>query len=398
MTDLSIDNSVAYSRKEIPSKSYTLGIIISLIGLIGIVLGYFLEPERASFNMIVVFTWVVSIGIGSMFFIGIEYLSGAVWSVPFRRIAEINSSIVLIAPILAIPVILNIQSIYHWAHTESLISDEILRNKSPYLNQTFFVVRFVVTFIIWFLFYFLITRTSSKQDVSYDQRLTKRNTIISAIFMPIFAVTLTFFSIDWLMSLEPHWYSTIFGVYFFSGAILAAIAVFTFSSITLNESGFLVEGLNRQHYYSMGALLFAFTNFWAYIAFSQFMLIWYANLPEETFWFLNRGVGSWMYWSIGIIFVKFIVPYILLLSQPAKMDPKRLKIASLWILFAHYYDLYWIVMPTYSKNGVVFGWLELSAIVFSVGLLVVSFCLFSKGRNLVPVGDPKLKRGVEFHL
>lgn len=398
MTDLSVGNSVAYSRKELPNRSYVLGVVVALIGLAGIVLGYVLEPERASFNMIVVFTWVVSIGIGSMFFIGIEYLTGAVWSVPFRRIAEINSSLVLIAPILAIPVILNIHSIYHWSYAESVVNDEILRNKAPYLNQTFFVVRFVVTFLLWFLFYFLITRTSSKQDVSKDQRLTKRNTIVSAIFMPIFAVTLTFFSIDWLMSLEPHWYSTIFGVYFFSGTVLASLSVFTFASITLNESALLVEGLNQQHYYSMGALLFAFTNFWAYIAFSQFMLIWYANLPEETFWFINRGVGSWMYWSIGMIFVKFIVPYILLLPQPAKMDPKRLKIASLWILFAHYYDLYWIVMPIYSKNGVVFGWLESSTVVFSIGLLVVSFHLFSRGRNLVPIGDPKLKRGVEFHL
>lgn len=398
MTDVSIGNSVAYSRKELPRKNYILGIIAALIGLVGIVLGYVLEPERASFNMIVVFTWVVSIGIGSIFLIGIEYLTGAVWSVPFRRIAEINSSLVLLAPILAIPVILNIHSIYHWAHAESIINDEILKNKSPYLNQTFFIVRFVVTFLVWFLFYFLITQTSSKQDISRDQRLTKRNTVISAIFMPIFAITLTFFSIDWLMSLEPHWYSTIFGVYFFSGTVLASIAIFTFASITLNESGFLVEGLNRQHYYSMGALLFAFTNFWAYIAFSQFMLIWYANLPEETFWFIHRGVGNWMYWSIGIVLVKFIVPYVFLLPQPAKMDPTRLKLASLWILFAHYYDLYWIVMPTYSKNGVVFGWLELSAIVFSIGLLVVSFHLFAKGRNLVPIGDPKLKRGVEFHL
>lgn len=398
MTGLSADNFVSYSYRELPKKNSNFGLLFTLIGLVGIVLGYALEPERTSFNLIIVFTWLTSIGIGSIFFIGIEYLTGAVWSVPFRRIAEINSAFVLVAPIIAIPVIFNIHSIYHWSHTEALIHDEILKNKSAYLNQTFFVIRFIVTFLLWFLFYFLIIRNSLKQDTSKDQRLTRRNTIISAIFMPIFAVTLTLFSIDWLMSLEPHWYSTIFGVYYFSGTVLASIALFTFVSIALNGSGFLVEGLNREHYYSMGALLFAFTNFWAYIAFSQFMLIWYANLPEETFWFINRGVGSWLYWSIGIIFVKFIVPYIFLLPQPAKMDPKRLKFASLWILFAHYYDLYWIVMPTYSKTGVVFSWIELSAIIFSIGLLVVCSYFFSKRRNLVPIGDPKLKRGIEFHL
>ena len=389
---------IKYQRKPLPEKLFKVGLILLVVGFVGVVLAYISNSARASFNLLVVFTWIASIGVGSMFFIGIEYLTGAVWSVPFRRVAEITASFVLVLPILAIPILSSIHSLYHWSHTEAVQVDQILKNKSAYLNQTFFIVRLIITLLLWFLFYYLFTSISRKQDKSFDQSLTKKNTIVSAIFMPVFAVTLTFFAIDWLMSLEPHWYSTIFGVYYFAGSFLAALGVFTFVSISLNEKGFLVDGLGSEHYYSMGALIFAFTNFWAYIAFSQFMLIWYANLPEETFWFINRGVGSWLYFSIGIIFVKFIVPYILLLPQPAKMDPLRLKIAALWVLFAHYYDLFWVVMPTYSKGGVPFGWMELVFPVFAVGLLIVLFYILSKNVNLVPIGDPKLKRGLEFHL
>lgn len=390
--------SLTYQKKAFSKRTFNFGLILFTIGFIGVILAFIVNPVRASFNLVIVFAWITSIGVGSMFFIGIEYLTGAVWSVPFRRVAEILSYFVLILPFLAIPIIFNIHSLYHWSHIDAVQTDEILRKKSPYLNQTFFVIRFLITFILWFFFFYLFNSNSRKQDKTFDQKLTRRNTIVSAVFIPVFAITLTFFAIDWLMSLEPHWYSTIFGVYYFSGSFLAFLGTFTFSSIVLNENGYLIDGLGPDHYYSMGALIFAFTNFWAYIAFSQFMLIWYANLPEETFWFLNRGVGSWLYLSIGLIFVKFIIPYILLLPQPAKMDPQRLKIASLWVMFAHYYDLFWIVMPTFSKSFVPFNWYEVVFPFFVVGLLMLLFQIFAKNVNLVPIGDPKLKRAIEFHL
>lgn len=392
------NNQITYQKKELPKKIFYLGILLVIIGLLAIILGFIVNSARTSFNLLILMSWLASIGIGSLFFIGIEYLTGAVWSVPFRRIAEVNASTLLTLPFLIVPIILNIHSLYHWSHSEAVQIDKVLQHKAPYLNEPFFIIRIVVILILWFLFYFLFTKLSRKQDETKDQNLTKKNSVVSAVFMPIFAISLTVFAIDWLMSLEPHWYSTIFGVYYFAGTFLAALSAFTFASISLNEKGYLVEGLGQDHYYSMGALLFAFTNFWAYIAFSQFMLIWYANLPEETFWYINRGTYGWLYISIGIIFVKFIIPYILLLPQPAKMDPKRLKFVSIWILFAHYYDLYWIVMPTFSKDSIPFSWFELSTIIFGLGILVTTFYIFSKNINLVPIGDPKLKRGVEFHL
>ncbi|MFN3306213.1 MAG: quinol:cytochrome C oxidoreductase [Candidatus Kapaibacteriota bacterium] len=392
------NTAISYQKKEIHGGVLRLGFVFLLLGVIGSAIGFVVEPVRTSFNFVVLLAWLASIGSGSLFFIGIEYLSGAVWSVPFRRIAEINSAVIFILPLLIVPVLLNIHSVFHWSHLEDVLKDQILKGKSPYLNLNFFVVRIILILALWFLFIGLFLKNSRKQDFTYEQSLTKKNTIVSAVFMPVFAITLTIFAIDWLMSLEPHWYSTIFGVYYFAGTFLAALGLFAFVSIKLNESGYLVEGLGPDHYYSMGALLFAFTNFWAYIAFSQFMLIWYANLPEETFWYITRGTGSWLYFSIGIIFVKFVVPYVVLLPQPAKMDPKRLKFISLWILFAHYYDLFWIVMPTFSKNSFFFGWIEITTILIGIGFIIVIFYFFANRTNLIPIGDPKLKRAIEFHL
>ena len=252
--------------------------------------------------------------------------------------------------------------------------------------------------LIGTIFYFLLTRNSRKQDESKDQKLTSINIKLSAVFMPLFALTITFYAIDWIMSLNPHWFSTIFGVYYFTGTLLAALATATFIIIKLDEKGLLVKGLTKDHYYSLGALMFAFTNFWAYIAFSQFMLIWYANLPEETIFFVNRFHGSWIYISVGLIFVRFVIPYAGLLAQPSKMNPKNLKFFALWILFAHFYDLYWMIMPNFSKDGFVFGWMEIGYILVALGIVILVFKMKAKKENMVAIGDPKLQRGLDFRL
>lgn len=387
-----------YTKKPLSGKVFTIGIILTIIGIALIAIAYSVDYVRASFNMILLFSFVASISLCSIFLIALEYLAGAVWSVPFRRITEFLASLVLILPILALPVLLDLHTPFHWTHQDAIESDPILAGKRPYLNETFFVIRFLIIFILMALFYWIFTSRSQKQDLTKDQKFTTQNIKFSAVFMLIFAISMTIIALDWLMSLEPHWYSTIFGVYYFAGSLLAALAVVTFVSVTLNEAGYLPKGITEDHYYSLGALMFAFSNFWAYIAFSQFMLIWYANLPEETFWYIQRGEGSWLYISIGLIFVRFIVPYALLVSQPSKKNPRRLKFVSIWILAAHFYDLYWLIAPNYSKGNASFGWIELSVIILAAGLIIVVFNLAAKNRNLIPIGDPKLKRAMEFRL
>jgi len=394
------NNETGYIRKELPGSVVKLGIVLFSVGLILGIIGFLIEPVRASFSYLVAFMFLLSIGIGSLFLIALEYITGAEWSTPFRRLSEFLASSVPWLIIFAIPLILSMHSLFHWSHTEVVNEDAVLKGKSPYLNTSFFIIRVIVIFGIWSLFYYFFTKNSLKQDTTRDQKLTKKNIVLSGIFIPIFAITITMAAVDWLMSLEPHWFSTIFGVYFFSGSVWASLAALTLIVILLNERGYLSSRLNNDHYYSLGTLLFAFTCFWGYIAFSQYMLIWYANLPEENFWFLNRWTGGWEYFSILLILMHFIIPFGALLSYPAKTNPKRLKFMSVWILLSHYLDLYWLVMPnlSISGHGYLFSWLDFVFPIGIVGLLILVFNIKAKKYNLIPVGDPKLQRGLDFTL
>ncbi|HAB52469.1 MAG: quinol:cytochrome C oxidoreductase [Ignavibacteria bacterium RIFOXYB2_FULL_35_12] len=340
--------------------------------------------------------FILSIGIGSLLLIALEYVGGADWSVPIRRVVEFLSSTIIFLPILVLPLVFSIHDIFHWAHTDVVAKDEILKAKSSYLNEAFFIIRVFAVLAVWGLFYYLLIRNSNAQDITKDQLLTKKNIILSAIFIPVFAITITITAVDWLMSLEPHWFSTIFGVYFFSGSVIASLAAITLFVVFLKEKGFMHPKLIDDHLFSLGALQFAFVNFWAYIAFSQYMLIWYANLPEENFWFLQRWENGWQYLSILLIIAHFIVPYAALLSQPAKMDPKRLKFISVWILFAHFIDLYWLVMP--NVNGYYFSLIDIVVPLIAVGLIILVFNYRAKKSNLVPIGDPKLQKGLDFRV
>lgn len=391
-------NNVEYVKKDLPPLINKIGISLTLIGLVLVILAYLTDPTRSAFNNILLLMFVTSIGLGALFLVAIEYIGGAVWSTPFRRIAEILASTLLIVPILAIPIYFNLHDLYHWTHLDVVATDKILKFKSPYLNETFFTIRIVGYFVIWILFYFILTKNSEKQDITKDQSLTKKNVRNSAIFIPFFAITITFASIDWMMSLEPHWFSTIFGVYYFAGTFLSALAIITFLVVYLNEKGTFGNVIVSDHYYSFGALLYGFVNFWAYIAFSQFMLIWYANLPEETFWFLNRWEGSWLIYSVAFIVIHFLVPFFALVSQPSKTNGSRLKFMSIWLLVAHFMDLYFLVMPTFSPDGVTLGWIELGFFLLAFGIVFLVFSFKSKTVNLLPIGDPKLKRGIDFRL
>lgn len=397
-----IDNAILYSVKQLPAK--VVLIAISLLAIGGALMGYGFstDVERASYNLIIVFMWMFSIGFGALFMIALEHIVGADWSVPFRRITEIIAGILFLLPIIALPLYLNLDNIFAWLNPQVLEADSYIRNKTPYLNQSFFVTRNIVIFLILFVFYFLLAGRSFKQDKSMNPKSSKLSAKISALFMPIFAICITVVGMDWLMSLEPKWFSTIFGVYYFAGSLLATLSVLTFIVINLAERGYLSKYINEDHYYNLGALMFAFTNFWGYIAFSQFMLIWYANIPDETLWYMERSNNGWMLISLGLIFIRFGIPYLLLVTRPSKSNPFRLKIISVWVFLAHFYDLYWIIMPEYTKRngggGPVFGLTEFSVPLIVIGAVMLVLSLFSRNRNLMPVGDPKFRSSLEFHL
>lgn len=394
---MSAHESVIIPKKELPANVVKLGWALTIVGLALVVLSYLTDANRAAFNNVIGFTFLASVAVGSVFFIALEYIAGAVWTTPFRRVLEFLGMLLVPALLMAIPLFFKLHDVYHWSHAEAVASDKILQAKAPYLNEMSFMTRFVIFMIIWLAFYFVFRQNSMKQDANKDQKLTKKNIALAALFIPLLAISISLFSIDWLMSLEPHWFSTMFGVYYFTGTILTALAVTTFFVVSLSQKGYFFKGINENHYYSFGALMFGLLSFWAYIAFSQFMLIWYANLPEENFWYIERWQNGWEYVSVAITLFHFWIPYFMLVSRPSKMNPGNLKRMAALLVFAHFLDLYWLVMPTYNASPV-FSYYELAFPILSIGLIIVVFAMQAKKFNLVPVGDPKLQRGIDFHL
>jgi large-conductance mechanosensitive channel len=393
-------NDSGYIRKDLPVKIGNIGMILLASGIIFGIFGFITYPERAAFSYLPTFMFLLSISVGSLFWVALEYLAGAEWSVPFRRVAEFLSTIIPLLIILVIPLLMHMKDLFIWMNPVAVASSKVLQGKEPYLNYSFFLIRVIGFCIIWVIFYFIFIRNSRKQDITGEQGLTKNNVIFSGIFMPVFAYTITFSAVDWLMSLAPLWFSTIFGAYLFSGAVWSSLAAITFISIKLKENGYLHPKVNENHYYSLGTLLFAFTVFWAYIAFSQYMLIWYADLPEESFWFLHRWTGGWSLLSIIVIITHFIVPFGALLSFPSKTNTGRLKFISIWILAAHYIDLYWLIMPSLYVNGKVytFSWLDIVFPIGAVGLIMAVFNWSAKRYNLIPIKDPKLQKAFNFRI
>jgi hypothetical protein len=383
-------------KRPLPARVSSIGWGIALVGIAGYILGYLVDARHASYVHVVNFLFITSIGIGALFLVALEYIAGAAWSVPLRRVNEFLATLIPVAAIIAIPLFFHLGDLFRWVNAEAVSRDALLKLKEPYLNVTFFSLRFGVIFGVWTLFFFFFTRNSLKQDIDKDQRHTKFNIGLAAAFIPVFSLGVTVVAIDWAMSLEPHWYSTIYGVYYFAGTVLAGVSAATYIIVRLHEQGYFPQ-LRRDHFYSLGTLMFVFVNFWAYIAFSQFLLIWYANLPDETYWFIARWTHGWEYISVLLILVHFAVPYFMLLSQDSKMDLKRLKFMSVWLLFAQLLDIYWLVMPSFSVTPVL-SWMELSFPFLIVGLVVVILAWKMKRQNLIPIGDPKLQQGLDFHL
>jgi hypothetical protein len=365
-------------------------LITGLIALIISASGFFVDREQFFFSYLTAFTFWTTVTLGGLFFVLIHNTTHAMWSTVLRRIMEMIMMTVPVMAILAIPVLFGIHDLYHWSHEDAVATDALLQKKAPYLNVPFFIIRTVFYFAVWILFSGMLYRISKQQDESFDPEQKEKLRKRSAPGIIIFALTITFAAFDWLMSLDPHWYSTIFGVYIFAGSFLAAIAVMVLIGLSLHKRNLLTDIITVEHFHDLGKFLFSFTIFWGYMAFSQYFLIWYANIPEETIWYLHRWEGNWKIITMTLVFGHFLIPFLALMPRAAKRNRTFLKIISVWILVMHFFDLYWIIMPTLHKHGIHFSWMDLTAMIGIGGIFIWYFwSRFLKG-PLVPVNDSKL--------
>jgi hypothetical protein len=400
------------------SKTYRLsgaegpGRIAGIVGLICLALsavGYFMaggdghaapvaagahhgsNPGQFFQSYLNAFTFWVTLGLGGLFATVVHHLVRATWSVVMRRMYE---AMMMTLPILAIfflPIAIGGMDLYHWSND----AGELLDKKRAWLNPEFFYIRAGVYFAIWFVLGRLLYRASLQQDEDGSEALNIRMRRISAPGLILFALTTTFAAFDWLMSLNYHWFSTIFGIYVFAGAYLSCTAFTVLVTMYLRKHKVMTEQITEEHYHDMGKWMFAFVVFWSYIAFSQFFLIWYANLPEETIFFKARS-GEWLPVSIALGVVHFVIPFFFLLSSLPKRKPIMLVIAGAWILAVHWFDHFWLIAPNFQVGGFHFHWLDVTCWLGIGGIFFWYFWRKYTSNALVPLSDPRLDASVKF--
>ncbi|MDD4890673.1 MAG: hypothetical protein PHU85_12180 [Phycisphaerae bacterium] len=348
------------------------------------------------------FCFVVSISLGSLFFLALHYLTHSIWSVVVKRVADMLAASLWLTPVLFIPVALfvlfpNRFDLFPWLGDHG---DHEIHVRREYLNAPFFLARGAACVLLWSAFAWHFVRRSVRQDradAAKSLASLLRMRAVSAPFMLVFAVTLTAASVDWLMSLEPNWISTMFGVYIFAGFTVTGLATLALATVWLRATGRLPRSLvSDGRLYSFGGLMFAFVSFWGYIAFSQYMLTWYANLPEESFYMVERAGGRWLGVSVALALVRFAIPFLVLLPRRAKMSPRLLVATSLLLIGGQLLDLYWLIARPYHSAGPAIGWQEVGPLLFCVGLLGLFVAWFVSRYPMVAAGDPMMEMSRRF--
>ncbi len=387
------------TQEKLVSSSKTDIILILCMGIGLLTLGIGLVTDASRFwrayllhNLL-----FLGFGIGAMFFLVFHYLAGSGWFVLIRRVPEAMVNYCIVAAFATALLFIGIHDLYPWTNHEFMEADHLLHNKIGYFNSGFWFLRLVLFLGVLVFFSQKVIRNSLLQDEEGGVELRQKQKPLSAGFLVLFCPLLTLFAIDVLKSLEPKWFSTIFGVYLFSGFMQSSAAIIIICLYFLKKYNYLKE-VRADHIHDLGKYMFGWTIFWAYICFSQYMLIWYANLPEETFYFINREKGSWLYVGLFLLLIKFILPFLLLLPRAAKRNIGYLSCVGGLVLFSQWLDLNWMIMPSYAPNGFVLGWQDFGCLVGFLGLFVFTLRSFWKKHSMTPLKDPYRHESEKHHV
>jgi hypothetical protein len=363
---------------------------MAVLGLILSGVGFAVDAHQFFHSYLTAYLYVLTIALGCLFFVMLQHLTRSGWSVAVRRLAEVGAWTLPFFAILFIPILFGMGDLFHWSEEGAAEHDHLIQHKQGYLNLTFFLIRAAFYFLAWTLLARYFMRRSINQDTTKDPLITVQMQRRAAPGIILFGFTLTFMAFDWLMSMDPHWFSTIFGVYTFAGTAVGSFAFLAVVSMTLRRGGCLVHTVRNDHYQDLGRWMFAFSVFWAYIAFSQFFLIWYGNIPEETIWYVHRIEGNWKMGSLFLVVGHFLVPFVLLMSRWIKRKPGFVTAIAVWMLIILYWHIYWRVMPNLHHHGIHFHWIDLACLVGVGGVFLTLYTRKLIGHALVPVGDPRL--------
>lgn len=376
------------------SKVRNVIVFAMLIGWLSSAAGYFTDPDRFFMSYLVGFLDVTLIPLGCLFFVMVMYLTGSAWSVTMRRFFETIMATIPVGALLFLPVVFGIHHLYEWSHAEVVAHDHLLQGKAAWLNPQAFTIRGFVYFAIWSMIALRIYSNSTKQDRTFSVAQMDSSSRWSAPGLLITFLSVSFAAFDWAMSLNPHWFSTIFGIYIYAGGGLGCMAAVALILIWLRKNHILEKAVTIEHYHDLGKWMFALIVFWTYIAFSQYLLIWYANLAEETIFYKMRFEGSWKWVSLALLFGHFIIPFFVLITRNSKRNLGVLTFAAIWILAFCYIDVYWVVMPNFTKAGISVHWLDFATLLAVTSTYAFAFWMRLRSHSLVPEGDLRLEQSL----
>lgn len=362
-------------------------------GFLILAAGLVLAPQRALGALLMAAYCLICVGLAGIFFVAVQYASGAAWGTAFRRVPEAMCAVLPYGAAILATVFVFGTSLYPWIHDR----EEMTGFKAVWLNFPFFLARAALYVLLWFLFTRAILRTSRLQDETRDPAATPRNARLSVIFLLVFGVTFWLASFDWIMSLEPHWSSTIFGIYNFAGMFSSGLAVVILLVVWLRNAGQLRDFVTDEHLHDLGKLLFAFSTFWMYVWFSQYMLIWYADIPEETVHYIRRQQQFWMPLFILNMILNWVVPFVALLSKRTKRTGSLLTKVAAVVILGRWLDLYLMVQPATGGLNPQFGLWEAAAMAGTFALFLLVFVRAVRRASPVPLGDLRLTESLHYH-
>lgn len=365
-----------------------LALIVGLLFTLVLVVGFVLDRSQFFHSYVFAFSFWAGISIGSLVLLMLQHLTGGGWGLVIRRVLEAATRTLPLVLILFVPIVLGAHRIYRWTDAHEVAEHPVLTEKSKYLNLPFFTVRAAIYFAIWLALAYFLNRWSLLQDRTADKKYTKNMRVLSGPGMVLFVFTVSFASIDWFMSLSWEWSSTIYGFIFVAAWGLSALAFTIAVMAALAKHEPMNNIVAQLHFHDLGKLLLALVMLWSYFAFSQFLIIWSGNLPEEISWYLPRIHGTWGAIALAVIVLHFAFPFLFLLSRSFKRHAGKLVIVAVLILVMRLIDLFWMIEPSFTGKEFQFSWMDLVAPIAMGGLWLGVFARALTKRALIPINDP----------
>ena len=395
MTTSALDFSVSTELRADLRTWRTRAAIAGVVGAVLCAVGFFQSPTQFYRSYLWSYLFVVGLSVGSLTWLMLQYLTGGAWGVVVRRPCEAAARTLPLVALMFAPILIGIPNLYQWSHAKAVAADEVLQHKHVYLNVPFFLGRAALYLAGWLFLAWFFNRWSAAEDLDGRGPAHRKMGAMAGPGLIFWGFSVTFMAIDWVLSIDPHWFSTMFGLLFMVGQGLTAMAFLIALMVLLSYRRPMSEILTPRHLHDLGKFLLALVMVWAYFSFSQFLIIWAGNLPKEIPWYIERLRGGWQYVGLALVLGHFALPFALLLSRDLKRNFKLLAGIAVFVLLMRLVDLYWLVAPDFTKGPFSPSWMDVAAPAGVVGLWLAYFLWQLEKRPLMPLHDPQLQEALE---